>query len=249
MKKKYYYSLTFKLEDSTKIGVYLIPDTILLNNIPLIYTIDNYIITIPYINNIVSLDITVNGYQPYHRDNLIGKDINGQKLQLDPKQEDDEITAVTWWEADPHTSGQNTDIDTHVVIMDGSIRKGEVYYNNKLYPSASDPTDLTTIVSLDKDVTGPPYGQNFPETTTIKPFNPNYTYYYVMLDYNKRGNPGEGRIQDVQLHCRLSKGDSVQTITCPNTGNGRFWNVFKIENGEIQVINQISDTNDYNITI
>ena len=125
------------------------------------------------------------------------------------------------WGASP------SDLDAHIR---GTLPSGEgfeVCYTNK---SAS--YEGTLVCRLDVDRTNG-YG---PEHITL---NMNHTqpYYYYVYKYSGEGSlASSGARVSLYLNGRLSRVFYVPT----NLGNGRYWNVFAIQNGRVVVRNTVT---------
>ena len=130
--------------------------------------------------------------------------------------------AGTWrivleWGATPR------DLDSHTKIYDGSTLQKEVYYHAKTYYNSSLGANE---VALDLDDTTS-YG---PETTTITEVS-GHTYNYFVHQYTS-----DGQLAGCGAKVTVYKGGSlVRTYNVPTSGiSGRFWYIFRIENGQIQ---------------
>ena len=130
------------------------------------------------------------------------------------------------------TWGQNPrDLDSHVV---GSLSNGDsfhVYYNSK-----SEYDGDIEVCNLDVDDTTS-YG---PETITLNA-NTSEPYYYYIYRYAGSGTVGtsEAQVKVYQNDTLIAK-YNVPT----DQGDGDYWNVFAIVNGELIIKNTITNESD-----
>lgn len=125
------------------------------------------------------------------------------------------------------TWGQNpTDLDSY--LTDNNLNK-TLYYGSKTIYEAGE-----KIAELDYDKTNG-FG---PETVTIYKSNENSGYEYFIKDFTN-----SGKLYSSSAVVQVYKGgELVNTINVPNDAgnNGKNrWNVFKIENGQINVTNTL----------
>lgn len=130
------------------------------------------------------------------------------------------------------TWGENPrDLDSHMVgrLSDGS--SFHVYYIHKKQFDEG-----TEICNLDVDDTTS-YG---PETVTVK-VKESSPYYYYIHRY-----AGSGHISTSSAQIKVYKGESlIKTFNVPtDLGNGDYWNVFAIVNGQIVVKNTMTNVPD-----
>ena len=129
---------------------------------------------------------------------------------------------VLTWGEDP------SDLDSHVVGALTSGNSFHVYYGDKSQYDG----DLE-VCNLDLDDTTS-YG---PETITLNTNNSAPYYYYV------HRYAGDGTVSSSGAQIRVYHGaDMVRTFNVPTgQGNGDYWNVFAVVNGQIVVRNTITD--------
>lgn len=131
------------------------------------------------------------------------------------------------------------DLDMHLLVHSKSGKKlAEVYYNNKTWH------DSNVSVRLDRDDTG-----NFDgETLTITPLYDGYDYTLVLYDYSNGTNTSSMKMSQSDTAVTVTYNNQSQTINIPPDTPGVFWNVYQIINGEMNVVNTVTQTNDYGIT-
>lgn len=114
-----------------------------------------------------------------------------------------------------------SDMDSHMVGPDDQGRQFHVNFESGGVPGPGG----TYICNLDVDDTNS-YG---PETITLDP-QPDSTYYYYVQRYSE-----DGAMSTSMSTVRLYRGDAlVATFNVPtNQGDGAYWNVFAVKNGEI----------------
>ena len=132
----------------------------------------------------------------------------------------DEYRFVLTWGADPR------DLDSHITGVNGAGQTFHVYYSDMYGAGAWLDHD---------DVDG--YG---PETvTTVDSALWDYTYYVDLF-------AGEGTIQDSGAQIQVYKGSQlIQTIKASDAVSdgrtGKYWTVFTLKDGFLNIINSISD--------
>lgn len=130
------------------------------------------------------------------------------------------------------TWGQNPrDLDSHVV---GSLSNGDsfhVYYNSKSKYDGD-----IEVCNLDVDDTSS-YG---PETITLNA-NTNEPYYYYIYRF-----AGSGTVGNSEAQVKVYQNDTlIAKYNVPtDQGNGDYWNVFAIVNGELVTRNTITSDSD-----
>ena len=130
------------------------------------------------------------------------------------------------------TWGQNPrDLDSHVV---GSLSNGDsfhVYYNSKSKYDGD-----IEVCNLDVDDTSS-YG---PETITLNA-NTNEPYYYYIYRF-----AGSGTVGNSEAQVKVYQNDTlIAKYNVPtDQGNGDYWNVFAIVNGELVTRNTITSASD-----
>ena len=129
------------------------------------------------------------------------------------------------------TWGSNpADMDSHLITPEIDSVNYHISYSNR----GSSNSAPFVVLDVD-DVDG--FG---PETMTIKKLE-NGVYSYYVHQYSNYGilNESNGRIQIFD-----SPNCTGNLINIPEEGEGRYWDVFKIngENGDVTEINEIVDT-------
>ncbi len=121
------------------------------------------------------------------------------------------------------------DLDSHVRGLTSDGYTFHVYFND-MY--AYDGNAKLCDLDVD-DVTS--YG---PETITLQPTSTSAYYYYVYKYYGTQGT-----VASSGAKIKVYKGDSlIRTFNVPtNLGDGDYWNVFAIKNGQLIVRNTITD--------
>lgn len=155
--------------------------------------------------------------------NVFAADNQGsQDAVLTPILSSNEYRIVLTWGEHPR------DIDSHVA---GKLANGNNFHVYYSYKNQMDGEVL--VCSLDVDDTTS-YG---PETITL---NPTVTepYYYYVHHYAGNGSISETSNAIVKVY----RGDAlIRTFNAPaNQGNGIYWNVFALVDGEIVVSNTIT---------
>ena len=115
--------------------------------------------------------------------------------------------------------GENPDdLDSHLVKYDSSgNRVYQIAYWNKSPSGTSDNLDVDDVSS---------YG---PETITIEQVDSDARYVYAVHHYGGSGSLTETSNAEVTL----THGDSTRTFNVPGTGEGIYWKVFEIDDGEV----------------
>jgi hypothetical protein len=137
----------------------------------------------------------------------------------------DQFRIVLTWGKDP------CDLDSHVEGLLSDDNRFHVYYYHE-----SQYDGETMVCSLDVDETSG-YG---PETITLNTTT-EYPYYYYVNRY-----AGTGTLATSEAHVNVYQGDSLlYSFNVPtDQGNGDYWNVFAIVNGELIVSNSITSSPD-----
>ena len=171
-------------------------------------------------------DITAraDGYIPYSR--TVGVTEGTTKthdIQLSHELESTQYRAVLTWGAEP------SDLDSHLIGADLD-NYYHVYYGDK---RAYDDSFENVIAELDvDDVTS--YG---PETTT---FDVTSSGDYTFFVHNYSGSPS---LTASGAHVTLYQGTSkIADFDVPAGDDQLYWNVFRISNGELSVVNTLSDS-------
>ncbi|MFL3006586.1 MAG: YfaP family protein [Candidatus Neomarinimicrobiota bacterium] len=135
-----------------------------------------------------------------------------------------EIRIILTWGSNP------TDMDSHLLTPEIDSAYFHISYSNR----GNNESAPYAVLDLD-DVDG--FG---PETITIKQLETGiYTYYVHQYSNDGSLDESKGTIQIFD-----SPNCTGQTIDAPFEGEGRYWNVFKIngETGDILKINEIVET-------
>lgn len=127
--------------------------------------------------------------------------------------------------------GENPrDLDSHLVGNHSDGEEYHVYYSHK-----KEMEDEEELCQLDVDDTTS-YG---PETVTLNAELNTPYYYYVHLF------AGEGTIATSGAKVEVYKGTTlVRTFNAPSVGEGRYWNVFALSDGQIIVKDVIEERPD-----
>lgn len=137
----------------------------------------------------------------------------------------DSFRIVLTWGENPY------DLDSHVVGTLSSGGSFHVYYSNKSQYDGD-----VEVCNLDvDDVTS--YG---PETITLNTTTENPYYYYIYR------YAGSGTVASSSAQVKVYQGENlVATFNVPtDQGDGDYWNVFAIVNGELVVKNTITSSED-----
>lgn len=137
---------------------------------------------------------------------------------------DDYLITLTWDETP-------RDIDSHVVGQKSDGSRFHVYYSEQ---NAYDNSE--TVCNLDYDDTSS-YG---PEHITLVPTS-DEPYYYYIFNYSQ-----EAPLNSSGAKVTVERGNTViAEFNVPtNMGDGHYWNVFAIKNGELIVENTITSSAD-----
>lgn len=136
-----------------------------------------------------------------------------------------EFRVVLTWGSTP------SDLDSHLWGASALGRVYHVYFHDKT-PSAAN-----NEAQLDVDDTSS-FG---PETTTFTVTN-NNTYVFYVKDYTNRDTARATGLQNSSAKVEVYSGnEQIAVYTVPNA-RGRYWEVFRIENGTLRTINQIVDS-------
>ncbi len=146
-----------------------------------------------------------------------------QNGTMSPVVAEGEYRIVLTWGENPH------DLDSHV---QGQYSDGSTFHTYFSRKTANE-GDIT-VCELDVD-DRESYG---PETITLKPTS-SAPYYYYVYNYS-----GTGSFAASGAQVKVYRGETlVATYNAPtNQGNGRYWNIFAIVDGEIVVNNTITSS-------
>ncbi len=184
-----------------------------------------YTLDLPIGNYTVSA--SKNGYVPTSF-NIVVQSEDYQTEQngtMTPVTENGAYRIVLTWGEEP------SDLDSHVC---GTLSSGDPFHVSYEYMLQNDGDD--TLCVLDVDDTDS-FG---PETVTLCPTTKD-AYYYFVHRFSEYGDLSSSGAQvKVYKDSELLKTFNVPT----NLGDGRFWNVFSIVDGEIVVNNTITEEPD-----
>lgn len=146
---------------------------------------------------------------------------SSQNVSLTPELQPGALRIVLEWGQNPH------DMDSHVV---GTLSNGTAFYVYFSHKSQFD--DGTEVCNLDVDDVSS-YG---PETITLIPTTSTPYYYYI------KKFSGTGTTATSEARVTVYQGNNVlATFYVPtNQGDGDFWNVFAVVDGEIVVRNTVT---------
>ncbi|WP_028246680.1 carboxypeptidase regulatory-like domain-containing protein [Pseudobutyrivibrio ruminis] len=141
---------------------------------------------------------------------------NGSITPIVSENDEDELyRMVLTWGEDPR------DLDSHLV---GNLSNGETYHVYYSHKTQMDGEEEACKLDVD-DTTS--YG---PETVTLDAELDSPYYYYVHL------YAGDGTIATSGAKVEVYKGTTlVRTFNAPSVGEGRYWNVFALTDGQIIV--------------
>lgn len=185
-----------------------------------------YLVTLPIGN--YTLCASKEGFAPTMVNIIVQKtNSDNQDGTMSPILSGDDYRIVLTWGENPR------DLDSHVVgtlTNDGSFH---VYYNHK---SQYDGDVEVCNLDLD-DVDG-----EGPETITLHATTSNPYYYYI----NRYA--GSGTVASSGAQIKVYQGErEIATFNVPtNLGDGDYWNVFAIVDGEFVIKNTISSDADLN---
>ena len=143
------------------------------------------------------------------------------RFSVSPKMPIDYVRIVLDWGKKPR------DIDAHLIKKDNY----HISYRNMTVSQDKE-------AKLDRDDTDS-YG---PETITINKVDENGEYYFFVHNYSDRNNKNSSSLSHSKACVSVfGKGDKLlKRFVIPQGKKGIYWNVFKIKNGEIVTINDIS---------
>lgn len=137
-----------------------------------------------------------------------------------------EFRVVLTWGLTP------SDLDSHLL---GTSSRGDNYH---IYFSAKNPTAARGEAQLDVDDTSS-YG---PETVTFTA-QPGEVYVYYILDYTNRDSTQSRAMASSGAKIELYSGNQhLQTFHISTSARGKYWEVFRIENGQLIVVDAVSDS-------
>lgn len=221
--QKFESEVSFKIVNA-KTGVAITNPTIYLNNTVVTYTYSSnyYRITIP-VKGIFNIKIVKEDYNDA-TNSYSFETLENASISMVPVQTAGEMNiAVTW----DHSGSR--DIDSHTYINVNGVRK-QVFYNTTSY------TDSNTTVTLDRDDTGDDNGEN----TSITPVYSDYDYHFWLCDYD--GSTDATGFADKAVTVSITYNNVTTTYTTPAGSKGKYWDVFTVTNGTVNVINTYSNT-------
>lgn len=166
---------------------------------------------------VYSMQVEKEGYVQDEQEIAIGEEEGSQEIILSPELAAGEIRAVLSWGSTPK------DLDLH--LSSEAYPDDPVFFGDKVLEGNNG-----TVAELDVDETSG-YG---PETITI--YESGGSYVVGVHNFS-----GTGRIGETGASVRIYlPGQSPVTITAPDA-DGNFWTVCTIENGQIQIINEITE--------
>ena len=149
---------------------------------------------------------------------------DNQNGMITPEINGDSYLITLTWGANP------SDLDSHMVGVDGNGRDFHVYYANKIH------NNYEEVCNLDYDDTTS-YG---PEHITVN-VQGDKPYYYYVYRYS-----GSGTVAGSGAKVTVEQGNVlVAEFHVPaNLGTGDYWNIFAIRDGELVVQNTITSSAD-----
>ncbi len=182
-----------------------------------------------------SASLPIGNYTMYvEKDGYISTGINiivqpgttgDQNGSITPVVTGDNSRIVLTWSINPR------DLDSHV---EGTLTNGSPFHVYYMYKSQYD--GEIEVCNLDFDDTTS-YG---PETITLNPTTDKPYYYYV------KKYAGSGTVASSEAQIKMyQNGSLVRTFNVPtNLGDGDYWNVFAIKDGQLIINNTITSSPD-----
>jgi hypothetical protein len=122
-----------------------------------------------------------------------------------------QLVSVLRWDVNPN------DLDSHLFKYNASGQQQyHIYYSNR--SGGADNLDVDDTTS---------YG---PETVTINQLDPTANYVYAIYHYGGSGSITTTSQAQVSV---LQNGKPVRIYKAPLTGEGRWWKVFEVQNGQV----------------
>lgn len=180
-----------------------------------------------------TIEASKDGYSTYHHNETIKPGENELTINMSPViQVQGEYRIVLTWGETPR------DLDSHLICSGNE--NYHIYYARKDYNSQNTNTNSAGYASLDVDDISS-YG---PETTTVKIGEGN-SYIYAVHNYSDgwTGEGGSGAWNLAHSGARVVVYSSDGIIfdgSVPTNEQGITWEVFRIENGRLNVTNRIS---------
>ena len=143
------------------------------------------------------------------------------RFSVSPRLEFGALRVVLDWEANPR------DLDAHLV----KVGKYHISFHDK---RISD----DRLARLDRDDTDG-YG---PETITANKVDDDAVYVYFVHDFTNYGKVNSDNLSRSRAVVKVFGNDQLlQVISIPRKIPGNYWQVFRIEKGELKVMNTIMD--------
>lgn len=171
------------------------------------------------------LEISAPGFiQEFFDINIAEKELKeNENYTLSPVLAQGEIRIVLEWGSSP------MDLDSHLKGRNSSGGTVDVFYQFK---QARESGNLTAELDLD-DTNG--YG---PETTTV--YDTGGSYVFSVHDYTNGGSSGSSALANSGATVKVYlPGESQPRVFTVPSGNGVWWHVFKLEQGNITEINRM----------
>jgi uncharacterized protein YfaP (DUF2135 family)/pimeloyl-ACP methyl ester carboxylesterase len=122
-----------------------------------------------------------------------------------------QLVSVLRWDVNPN------DLDSHLIKYNANGQQQyHIYYSNR--NGGTDNLDVDDTTS---------YG---PETVTINQLDPTANYVYAIYHYGGSGSITTTSQAQVSV---LQNGKPVRIYKAPLTGEGRWWKVFEVQNGQV----------------
>lgn len=141
------------------------------------------------------------------------------RFSVSPKLDLGNLRVVIDWDEEPK------DLDAHFVKEDDyhiSYRKMKIAKDG--------------VAKLDRDDTNS-FG---PETITVREVSESSTYSYFVHDYSNRKKSKSSKLSKSKASVKVyGEGKLLNTFYVPLNQKGRFWEVFRIEQGEIIGMNEV----------
>lgn len=224
----YVYPLSFTTFDSNSTTEHVPPTTVSVNNVNVDdFTYNNGVVTLKVPTQVPFwIQIDADKYNSFISEFNYNQ-LNRMPINMVKIQNDFELSSILTW-----NHAVVKDLDSHMFILDNNNQEiGHVYYQNKTFSNDD------TTVSTTKDDTGSDSG----ETTTIIPIHDSYTYKFYVHQYSQRDTNNTLMISSDAM-CQLTMNNEQYTMNVPTDTPGIWWHVYDIVNGELNIINTVSDS-------